>query len=121
MLHGFAPWAIIRDRTGKTRPGTGGQPAGNCSWPWRPHRQVRQSRQGKLMLTAEENEVLTRIGPGTRMGNLLRRYWHPVAGSSEMAERWTMRVRIMGEDLVLFKTRAGRFGLIAERCPHRAA
>jgi 5,5'-dehydrodivanillate O-demethylase len=73
------------------------------------------------MLTAEENEVLTRVGPGTRMGNLLRRYWHPVAGTSEMAKRWTLRVRVMGEDLVLFKTRAGRFGLIAERCPHRAA
>ena len=73
------------------------------------------------MLTAEENELLTRIGPGTPMGALLRRYWQPVAGTSEMAERWTLRVRIMGEDLVLFKTRAGTFGLIAEQCPHRAA
>ncbi len=73
------------------------------------------------MITAEENELLTRVGPGTRMGNLLRRYWQPVAGKAEMAERWTMRVRILGEDLVVFKTRQGRFGLIAERCPHRAA
>jgi 5,5'-dehydrodivanillate O-demethylase len=73
------------------------------------------------MLTAEENEVLTRVGPGTKMGNLLRRYWQPVAGKSEMAERWTMRLRIMGEDLVLFKTRNGQYGLIGERCPHRAA
>ncbi len=72
------------------------------------------------MITAEENELLTRIGPGTRMGNLLRRYWQPVAGLSEMTERWTMRVRMLGEDLVLFKSRAGGFGLIAEQCPHRA-
>lgn len=72
------------------------------------------------MLTAEENELLTRIGPGTQMGALLRRYWQPVAATSEMQDRWTMRVRIMGEDLVLFKTRGGTFGLIGEQCPHRS-
>ena len=71
------------------------------------------------MLSTEENELLTRIGPGTRMGALLRRYWHPVAGTAEMANRWTMRIRILGEDLVLYKNRAGGSGLIAERCPHR--
>ena len=59
------------------------------------------------MLTAEENERLTRVGPGTPMGNLLRRYWHPVAGVAEMDERWTLPVRILGEDLVLFKNRGG--------------
>ncbi|MGY9106326.1 MAG: Rieske 2Fe-2S domain-containing protein, partial [Alphaproteobacteria bacterium] len=73
------------------------------------------------MITAEENEVLTRIGPGTRMGSLLRRYWQPVAGLSEMKDRWTLRVRMLGEDLVLFKNRSGGFGLITEQCPHRAA
>jgi len=73
------------------------------------------------MLTPEENERLTRVGPGTPMGNLLRRYWHPVAGLAEMSDRWTKRVRILGEDLVLFKDRAGRFGLIGEACPHRRA
>src|SRR4051812_2601768 len=73
------------------------------------------------MLTAEENELLTRVGPGTAMGNLLRRYWQPVAGLSEMESRWTLKVRMLGEDLVLFKTRSGTFGLIAEACPHRAA
>jgi len=73
------------------------------------------------MLTAEENELLTRIGPGTRMGALLRRYWQPVAAVAEMDERWTKRVRLLGEDLVLFKDRGGRFGLIAEACPHRRA
>lgn len=73
------------------------------------------------MLTAEENERLTRVGAGTPMGNLLRRYWHPVAGLAEMAERWTYPVRILGEDLVLYKNRSGAFGLIGESCPHRRA
>jgi 5,5'-dehydrodivanillate O-demethylase len=73
------------------------------------------------MLTPEESELLTRVGPGTPMGELLRRYWHPVAMSDQMRGRWTKRVRIMGEDLVLFKDRTGRFGLIAEACPHRRA
>jgi 5,5'-dehydrodivanillate O-demethylase len=73
------------------------------------------------MLTVEENELLTRIGPGTRMGNLMRRYWQPIGAAAEMDDRWTKRVRLLGEDLVLFKDRAGRFGLIAEQCPHRRA
>jgi len=73
------------------------------------------------MLTAEQNELLTRIEPGTRMGNLLRRYWHPVAPLVDMENRWTKRVRLLGEDLVLFKDRLGTFGLIAEACPHRRA
>src|SRR5207244_5235000 len=54
-------------------------------------------------------------------GELLRRYWHPVAGRAEMDERWTMRVRLLGEDLVLFKDRTGKFGLIGEFWPHRRA
>ncbi|HXP93718.1 MAG TPA: Rieske 2Fe-2S domain-containing protein [Candidatus Binatia bacterium] len=73
------------------------------------------------MLTAEENETLTRVGHGTPMGNLLRRYWFPVATISEMDDRWTKRVKLLGEDLVLFKDRQGRYGLIAEFCPHRRA
>jgi 5,5'-dehydrodivanillate O-demethylase oxygenase subunit len=73
------------------------------------------------MLSIEENRRLTEVGPGTSGGNLLRRYWHPVAGVVEMEERWTMRVRILGEDLVLFKNRSGAFGLIGEACPHRRA
>jgi 5,5'-dehydrodivanillate O-demethylase oxygenase subunit len=73
------------------------------------------------MLTAQENDRLTRVGPGTPMGNLLRRYWQPIAGTEEMHERWTKRVRLLGEDLVLFKDRSGTFGLIGEFCPHRRA
>jgi 5,5'-dehydrodivanillate O-demethylase len=73
------------------------------------------------MLTAEQNELLTQVGPGTRMGNLLRCYWHPIAPLVDMENRWTKRIRLLGEDLVLFKNRLGAFGLIAEACPHRRA
>jgi 5,5'-dehydrodivanillate O-demethylase oxygenase subunit len=73
------------------------------------------------MLTPEENALLTQVGPKTPMGDLLRRYWQPVAATEEMRDRWTMRVRIMGEDLVLFRDRTGKFGLIGEACPHRRA
>jgi 5,5'-dehydrodivanillate O-demethylase len=55
------------------------------------------------------------------MGALMRRYWHPVGGVDEMRERWTKRVKILGEELVLFRDRSGKFGLITEQCPHRRA
>src|SRR5437868_11943441 len=71
------------------------------------------------MLTAEENERLTRVGPGTPMGNLLRRYWHPVAASAELLDRPTKAVRLLCEDLVLYKDKSGTLGLIEERCAHR--
>src|SRR5471030_3178306 len=73
------------------------------------------------MLTAAENKLLTEIEPGTRMGALLRRFWQPLGAASEMEDRWTKRVRVLGEDLVLFRDRSGAFGLIAEACPHRRA
>jgi 5,5'-dehydrodivanillate O-demethylase len=74
------------------------------------------------MLTQEENELLTRVGPGTPAGELLRRYWHPISVISELtAEAPTKLVRILGEDLVLFRDKSGRVGLIADRCPHRGA
>ena len=72
-------------------------------------------------MTPQENSLLTHVGPGTRMGDLLRRYWQPIAGAAEFKDRWAMRVRILGEDLVLFKDRSGSFGLIGEFCPHRRA
>ena len=73
------------------------------------------------MVTPEENELLTRIGPGTRMGALMRRYWQPIGAAGEMQNQWTKRIRILGEDLVLFRNRSNGFGLIAEKCPHRNA
>jgi 5,5'-dehydrodivanillate O-demethylase len=73
------------------------------------------------MLTAVQNELLTRIGPGTPCGELMRRYWHPIAAVSELEGKWTRRVRLLGEDLVLFRDKQGRMGLITEACPHRRA
>jgi 5,5'-dehydrodivanillate O-demethylase len=72
------------------------------------------------MLTAEENELLTRVGPGTPAGELLRRYWHPVAIAADLSEDNPVKfVRILGEDLVLFKTPKGEVGLLNDRCSHR--
>ena len=73
------------------------------------------------METAEQNQLLTRVGQGTPMGDLLRRYWQPIAATVELEKRWTKRVRLFGENLVLFRDRQGRRGLIAEQCPHRGA
>lgn len=73
------------------------------------------------MLTPEDNERLTRVGPGTPAGDLLRRYWQPVATVSDMDGKWTHRVRILGENLILYRTRSGELGLIEEACPHRSA
>lgn len=73
------------------------------------------------MLTREENERLIHAGPGTPVGELLRRYWHPVAASSELYRNPTMYVKILGEELVLFKDEKGRLGLIGAYCAHRGA
>lgn len=74
------------------------------------------------MLSPEQNDYLTRIGPGTPAGELLRRYWHPIAPAQELTdERPKKRVRVLGEDLVLYRTDDGGYGLIAEQCAHRAA
>ncbi|MGH7090057.1 MAG: Rieske 2Fe-2S domain-containing protein, partial [Stellaceae bacterium] len=75
------------------------------------------------MLSREDNERLTRVGPGTPMGTLMRRYWTPVAFSHQLAEPDAppIRVRLLGEDLVAFRDSDGRLGLVDERCPHRTA
>jgi 5,5'-dehydrodivanillate O-demethylase oxygenase subunit len=73
------------------------------------------------VLTAARNEMLTRVGPGTPMGELLRRYWFPVAGASELDKAPIKPVRLLGEDLVLYKDLSGRFGLVDRHCPHRRA
>ncbi len=73
-----------------------------------------------LTSTGASNELLTRVGPGTPAGELLRRYWQPVAMTSELGERPRL-IRIMGEDLVLFRDKSGRIGLVHRRCPHRRA
>ncbi len=74
------------------------------------------------MLTQEMNDRITRVGPGTPMGELMRRYCHPIAGSSQLNEESpTKEVRLLGEDLVLFRSTAGKVGLIEPSCPHRKA
>ena len=75
------------------------------------------------MLSVEENELMTDISPGTPMGNLVRRYWIPVMLSEELPEPDgnPMRVRLLCEDLVIFRDSSGRVGLLPERCPHRRA
>jgi 5,5'-dehydrodivanillate O-demethylase len=74
------------------------------------------------MLTQEQNERLTKVGPGTPMGELMRRYWHPIAGSAEVSEENpTKEIRLLGEDLVLFRSAVGKLGLIEPSCPHRKA
>ncbi len=71
------------------------------------------------MLTAEQNEKLTSVVAGTPMGELMRRYWHPVAATAELEDKPTKAVRIMGEDLVLYKDNSGKYGLVDRYCPHR--
>src|SRR5260221_8264000 len=75
------------------------------------------------MLSKELNELLTRVGPGTPMGNLLRRYWMPALLSSEAANADSdpVRVRLLGEDLIAFRDSNGHVGLLANNCPHRGA
>jgi 5,5'-dehydrodivanillate O-demethylase oxygenase subunit len=72
------------------------------------------------VLTKEENERITRVGPGTPGGALLRRYWQPICIASELTpERPKKRVTIMGETVVVYRDGQGRYGCVAEPCPHR--
>jgi 5,5'-dehydrodivanillate O-demethylase oxygenase subunit len=71
------------------------------------------------MLTREQNEYLTRVGPGTPCGELMRRYWHPIYPAAKLRDNPVAKVRILCEDLVLFRDRSGKLGLVQERCPHR--
>jgi nitrite reductase/ring-hydroxylating ferredoxin subunit len=74
------------------------------------------------MLSQEENELLTKTGPGTPSGELLRRYWQPAALLAELPPGGPpLPVRLLGEDLVLFRDEEGRPGLIGLRCSHRGA
>ncbi len=80
-------------------------------------------------MQAAQNQLITRIGPGTPCGDLLRRYWQPAALLDEfdprldlqMARRPVKAVRLLGQDLVLFRDGEGRFGLLDRDCPHRGA
>ncbi len=75
------------------------------------------------MLSHENNELLTRVGPGSAMGELMRRYWIPAASADqvEKPDGPPVRVKLLGESLVLFRDSKGKLGLLDERCPHRIA
>ena len=75
------------------------------------------------MLSQDENELITRVAPGTKMGQAMRRYWIPALLAREIAEPdgAPVRVRLLGEDLVAFRDSDGRIGLVEEHCPHRRA
>jgi 5,5'-dehydrodivanillate O-demethylase len=72
-----------------------------------------------MATTQEQNERLTQIGPGTFMGNLLRRYWQPVGVSIDLDQNPVKAVRVLGEDLTLYRDRSGTYGLIGKKCAHR--
>jgi phthalate 4,5-dioxygenase len=81
------------------------------------------------MMSAKQNQMLTQVGPQTPGGNLLRRYWQPIALADEfdatlapeMALRPVKPVRVLGQDFVLFQDQSGKFGLLDRDCPHRGA
>lgn len=75
------------------------------------------------MLSTEDNELLTRTGPGTPMGELMRQYWIPALMSSELPapDCPPLRVRLLGEDLVAFRSTSSKVGLLHHLCPHRGA
>ncbi|HEY1722153.1 MAG TPA: Rieske 2Fe-2S domain-containing protein [Magnetospirillaceae bacterium] len=72
------------------------------------------------MLSAQDNETLTRVGPGTPMGELMRQYWLPACKSSELvADGTPLRLMLLGEKLIGFRDSSGRVGIMDHRCPHR--
>jgi nitrite reductase/ring-hydroxylating ferredoxin subunit len=75
------------------------------------------------MLSREDNELITRVGPGTPMGEVFRRFWLPALLDSELPEPTCppIRARLLGEDLVAFRDSNGQVGFLAENCPHRGA
>ena len=75
------------------------------------------------MLSAQDNEILCHVGAGTPMGNLMREYWIPACTSSELAtpDCAPLRLRLLGEDLIAFRTTSGKVGIVANACPHRGA
>ena len=71
------------------------------------------------MTTQQQNERLTRVGPSTPMGNLLRRYWHPIGTVLDLDKDPVQKVRLLGENLTLYRSERGEYGLLGDRCPHR--
>lgn len=73
------------------------------------------------MLAKEQNELLTHVGPGTPMGEVMRRYWHPIATLGQLKDEPVLAIKLLGENLALYRTDSGDLGLVSQRCPHRGA
>ncbi len=74
------------------------------------------------MAPLRDSEALTRVGPGTPMGEMMRQYWIPAAMSSELAaDGAPVRLKLLGEKLIAFRDTSGRVGILDHRCPHRSA
>jgi nitrite reductase/ring-hydroxylating ferredoxin subunit len=75
------------------------------------------------MLSQQDNDLLTRVGPGTPMGNLMRQYWLPTMLSDELPspDCPPSRIRLLGENLIAFRVTSGKIGMVADACPHRGA
>ncbi len=75
------------------------------------------------MLSKDDNETMCRVGPGTPMGELMRQYWLPAVRSDELPspDCPPLRVKLLGEELIAFRTTSGAVGLIQNACPHRGA
>ena len=74
-------------------------------------------KQSKL---PKSDETISQTDPGTSCGEFLRRYWHPVTLTAEVSTT-PLQIRILGEDLVIFKTTENKIGLVHKNCPHRRA
>ena len=75
------------------------------------------------MLSREENDLVTQVGPGTPVGEMMRRYWIPVCTSRQIADKDSapLRVRLLGEDFIAFRDTNGKVGVLDEMCMHRGA
>ena len=74
------------------------------------------------MISQEQNDLMTRVGPGTPAGKLLRNYWQPIALVDEFdGVRDIKAVQVLGDKFVLFRNKERKFGLLDRHCPHRQA
>ena len=76
------------------------------------------SAYGRALVASDAEKELLKVGPGTSAGEWLRRYWHPVDVSSKVTTT-PKKIRILGEDLIIFRDAAGRPGLLEPHCVHR--
>ena len=82
----------------------------------------RDSREDLVMMSQQQNDLITRTGPADPAGKLMRMYWQPAALVDELeGDRPIRPVKLLGESLVLFRDENGRYGLIERHCPHRGA